>query len=137
MCKGLDWGKNLISYVIGGKVLNVMKDIHLKAKSCVKTQHGLSSFFTCNVGVQKGENVSPVLFLLFLNDYKKFFLSMLMDLYFLKLYQMNMIFAILVIICTYFCFWLLMILLYMLKMPVICRKHLMLEMFIAKNMVLN
>ena len=51
-------------------VLRVIRDMYAKAKSCVKTRHGVSQFFASNVGVCQGENLSPVLFSLFLNDLK-------------------------------------------------------------------
>jgi hypothetical protein len=71
---GLLWEK-LWSAGVNGKVLNVIRDMYAKAKSCVKTRHGLSQFFVSNVGLRQGENLSPVLFSLFLNDLKGFLTS--------------------------------------------------------------
>ena len=70
--RGLLWGK-LLNSCVNGKVLHVIRDMSAKAKSCVKTRHGLSQFFVSNVGLRQGENLSPVLFSLFLNDLKVFF----------------------------------------------------------------
>lgn len=39
-----------------------------QAKSCVRVGNTCSEFFDSNVGVRQGENLSPVLFALFLND---------------------------------------------------------------------
>ena len=58
---------------IGGKVLRVIKDLYQKAKSCVRSNNGQkATFFYSNIGVKQGENLSPVLFCLFLNDLKTF-----------------------------------------------------------------
>ena len=72
--RGLLWGK-LLNSGVNGKVLHVIRDMYAKAKSCVKTRHGLSQFFVSNVGLRQGENLSPVLFSLFLNDLKGFLTS--------------------------------------------------------------
>ena len=40
------------------------------AKSRVRLVTNLSDFFQCNVGVSTGENLSPLLFTLFLNDFE-------------------------------------------------------------------
>lgn len=40
-----------------------------KLKSCVKGTDGLTSYFSCSIGIQQGCMVSPVLFILFLNEY--------------------------------------------------------------------
>ena len=71
---GFLWGK-LLNSGVNGKVLCVIRDMYAKAKSCVKTRHGLSQFFVSNVGLRQGENLSPVLFSLFLTDLKGFLMS--------------------------------------------------------------
>ena len=44
MQRGLLWGK-LLNSGVNGKVLRMIRDMYAKAKSCVKTRHGLSQFF--------------------------------------------------------------------------------------------
>lgn len=61
------WSK-LISCNINGKILNVIYNLYKNAKSCVKQGNMLSEFFTCNIGVRQGENLSPLLFAIYLND---------------------------------------------------------------------
>ena len=61
------WSK-LISNGINGKVMNVIYNLYHNAKSCVRVNNNTSSLFNCNVGVRQGENLSPLLFALFLND---------------------------------------------------------------------
>ena len=61
--------KKVISYGINGKILKVIINIYNKAKSCVKYNFGeLSEIFTSGIGVRQGENLSPLLFSIFLND---------------------------------------------------------------------
>jgi hypothetical protein len=53
--------------------LKVVQDLYRKAKSCAKTNAGLSpNFFFSNIGLRQGENVSPVLYSIFINDLKEF-----------------------------------------------------------------
>jgi hypothetical protein len=68
------WCK-LIDSDIHGKLFNVIVNMYSKAKSCVKHDGKLSGFFDCSVGVRQGENLSPILFALFLNDLKSHLLS--------------------------------------------------------------
>ena len=49
-------------------ILNVYKD----TKSCIVYNDVNSNFFYCNNGVRQGENMSPVLFALYLNDLESF-----------------------------------------------------------------
>ena len=45
---------------MNGKFLRVLRDMYAKAKSCVKTRHGLCSFFVSNVGLCQGEMLSSL-----------------------------------------------------------------------------
>ena len=64
------WFK-LIQTGIKGKIINVIKNIYDNAKSCIKQDNSISEFFSCNVGVRQGENLSPVLFAIYLNDFNE------------------------------------------------------------------
>ena len=63
------WGK-IIENGINGKLLRVIFNMYESAKSCVKQQTMISGLFACNMGVRQGENLSPLLFALFLNDFE-------------------------------------------------------------------
>ena len=65
------WHK-LIQQGVGGKILTVIKNMYLEAKSCVRANGSLSDFFDILTGVRQGENLSPTLFAMFLNDFKDF-----------------------------------------------------------------
>ena len=60
--------KKLLQNNIDGKVFKVIYSLYEKAKSCVRSCQGLSSFFVSCNGVRQGENLSPILFSIFLND---------------------------------------------------------------------
>ena len=57
---------------INGKILNVIRNMYKDAKSHVSLKNVLSDPFPCQVGVRQGENLSPLLFAIFLNDFKTF-----------------------------------------------------------------
>jgi hypothetical protein len=63
------WGK-MIKNGINGKILRVIFNMYETAKSCVKQQSIKSGLFSCNMGVRQGENLSPLLFSFFLNDFE-------------------------------------------------------------------
>ena len=66
------WSKMLASG-ISGKLFDVTKNMYEKAKSSVAlTAEAQSDFFTCNIGVRQGENLSPLLFSIYLHDLKSF-----------------------------------------------------------------
>ena len=65
------WSK-LIKYNINGKILNIIKNMYSNIKSCVNFNGEQSKFFDCNNGLRQGENLSPILFSLFLNDAEDF-----------------------------------------------------------------
>lgn len=64
------WYK-LIKNGISGKILTVMQNLYKNAKSYVK--NGLmksQTSFKCNIGLRQGENLSPLLFSIYLNDFE-------------------------------------------------------------------
>ena len=65
------WQK-LVSYNINGKLFNVIRNMYAKAKSCIQKDNLASEYFQCNVGVRQGDNLSPLLLALFLNDFFQF-----------------------------------------------------------------
>ena len=61
------WQK-LLKTGVNGKFFNVVHNIYKHIKSCVCVNQAYSPFFTSNSGVLQGENLSPLLFSIFLND---------------------------------------------------------------------
>ena len=68
------WEK-IAKYNINGKCLRVIKNIYKNIKSCVLINNKTTDFFISNIGVRQGENLSPLLFNLFLNDLEDFFIE--------------------------------------------------------------
>ena len=65
------WSK-LIANQINGNLIRVVYNLYENAKSCVKQGIKLSNLFSCNIGVRQGENLSPLLFAIYLNDFELF-----------------------------------------------------------------
>ncbi len=67
------WQK-LLATNIDGRFFKLIFNLYKGAKSCVSNgrKANPSSFFNCDIGVRQGENLSPVLFSLFLNDLESF-----------------------------------------------------------------
>ena len=68
------WYK-LQTYNINGKCLNLIKSMYSNIKSRVTIPEGNSAFFPCSKGVRQGENLSPILFSLYLNDLEHYLMS--------------------------------------------------------------
>ena len=68
------WSK-LMKEGIGGKFLNVIKDMYAKSKSCVLQNGKTSGYFSSYAGVRQGEILSPLLFAFYINDLEDFFKS--------------------------------------------------------------
>lgn len=83
------WMK-LLSYDIKGKIFNVIKNLYGNIKSCIRSNGQISSFFASNIGVRQGENLSPMLFSLFLNDLQDYFLNGRVDGINIEINQINL-----------------------------------------------
>ena len=66
------WTK-LLKSEIKGKIFKVIYNMYDGIKSCVQCSGGQTEFFPCLTGVRQGENLSPFLFSIFLNDLETFF----------------------------------------------------------------
>lgn len=65
------WTK-LLKNNINGKFFRIIYNLYQGIKSCISFNGDQSSFFQSFRGVRQGENLSPVLFALFLNDLESF-----------------------------------------------------------------
>ena len=61
------WRKLLV-LGISGRVFHVIKGLYTNTKSCVRSNNQTSSLFNCDMGVRQGDNLSPLLFSIYLND---------------------------------------------------------------------
>ena len=61
------WSK-LITTGVNGKIFNVIYQMYQNVKSCVSLNGESSSYFACENGVRQGENLSPILFSILLNE---------------------------------------------------------------------
>ena len=58
---------------INGKCLTFIQILYNNIKSRISTADGTSAFFSCKIGVRQGENLSPFLFSIFLNNLDHYF----------------------------------------------------------------
>ena len=70
-CDGL-WQK-LLYFNINGKCYRLIKNMYDNIKSSVMVDGEVSNYFSCNIGLRQGENLSPVLFNIYLNDLETYF----------------------------------------------------------------
>ena len=68
------WRK-LTHHDIKGKCFDFIHNMYKNIKPKITTNEGNSQFFNCNVGVRPGENLSPFLFSIFLNDLEDYLVS--------------------------------------------------------------
>ena len=68
------WHK-LLQNGINGKVFKVIYNMYNDIKSCVTVLGNSSPFFTSSSGVRQGENLSPVLFSIYLNDLENYLMQ--------------------------------------------------------------
>ena len=60
--------QRLITEGIHGKILCVLRSMYSKLKSCVKTDSGITELFECHIGTRQGCMISPLLFILYINQ---------------------------------------------------------------------
>lgn len=65
------WQK-LLKHGINGKIVTVIQNMYKQIKSCITVNGSTSGFFNCEKGVRQGENLSPLLFAIYLNDLESF-----------------------------------------------------------------
>ena len=65
------WQK-LLAHNINGNLLTVIRNLYNSAKSAVRLGRHTGTFFDCGIGVRQGDNLSPLLFALYLNDLQEF-----------------------------------------------------------------
>ena len=71
---GLLWRK-LGQAQVTGKVLRIIQNLYQKTKACDRVNGEISDVFDSNIGVRQGDNLSPLLFILFRNDFNTFMQS--------------------------------------------------------------
>ena len=52
--------------------MKLIYNLYQNTKACIKLNNSISTSFNCNIGVRQGDNLSPLLFSLFINDFESF-----------------------------------------------------------------
>ena len=52
--------------------MTLIHNLYQNTKACIKLNNKISSSFNCNIGVRQGDNLSPLLFSLFIYDFESF-----------------------------------------------------------------
>ena len=65
------WAK-LLACNIKGIIMKLIFNLYQNTKACVKLNNKISQSFSCNIGVRQGDNLSPLLFAIFINDFEKY-----------------------------------------------------------------
>ena len=68
------WRK-LLYHGINGKLIELIKSMYTKFKSCVRNNGKSTETFDVTVGVLQGEALSPFLFPMYLNDFESFLMK--------------------------------------------------------------
>ena len=74
MQKAFDWVNRdllwykLLSHNITGNIYWAVRSLYSFNESCIKLNNLLSQWFEVNIGVRQGDNLSPTLFSIFIND---------------------------------------------------------------------
>ena len=68
------WYK-LLNVGVDGMIMRVVKNMYNNIKSCVLCNQEYSNYFVSYSGVKQGENLSPILFSLFVNDIEEHLLD--------------------------------------------------------------
>jgi hypothetical protein len=63
---------------------DIIINMYQNIKSRIVYNNAVSDFFDCNNGVRQGENLSPFLFSIYLNDLEQFLNLYLQDLFLLR-----------------------------------------------------
>ena len=61
----------LLDIGVGTRFYNTIKQMYNTSQSCIKTSNGITDFIPVRLGVKQGDNLSPNLFKIFINDLPK------------------------------------------------------------------
>ena len=65
--------KKLLGYGVSSNFVSLLRNMHEKTKLSVRLPRSITEFFSSNVGLKQGRNMSPILFNLFVNDINEIF----------------------------------------------------------------